>query len=76
MVAINLTDKEAQVIYAIASEVELVDGIILDKLWRKYSAAQTNANFKTLKMFTGSKAKNITANDVSGPLTHIKNILK
>ena len=69
MVSINITEEEASVIYSLASEIELEDGIVLDKMWRKFSAAQTNYNHKNIRMFAGSGGGTLTYKDVDGPLS-------
>lgn len=67
MAFIYITEKEASMIYALTSEVEPEDAVVLDKLYRKMSASLTNKNLKNTAVFAGTKK--LSYKDVPGPIS-------
>ncbi len=67
MARISVTEEEAMVIFEAVVHVSHSNGLVLDKLYRKMSAALTNQNTMMTRMLAG--ADPLTYKDVFGPLT-------
>lgn len=62
MATVSITEEEAAAVFASCEEGD----VVLDKLYRKMSAALTNESMKSMRMVTAGER--VSYRDVKGPL--------